>query len=505
MDNINKDTQQEQLPTHKDDKAGEEVHKHINAGGPAQAITDAGRRDRQAVVVIHGIGEQRPMDTLRGFVDAVLVDNHNGRSKYRNKPDAMNELFEMRCLQMPSNHQAYEPLTDFYEYYWAHHMQGSRYAQVTSWLVGLMLRCPKMIPLALKPAYFISWFLAIIAMGFWVWGFISAGTGASSFINGMWQQKWLFASGLVISIIQWVGSHILLGYVADAARYLTPSPDNIEARNKIRSEGISLLRTLHNSGKYRRIVIVGHSLGSVIGYDIIRNLWVDLRKPDNVYPRKQSELKNFEQEANALEEGEVTPAKIEMFQQCQHRLWQEFIEVGIPWLITDFITLGSPLAHAQLLMADDQADFVRKKVQYEYPCCPPDDGDKQYYPQQYSLSLEGENVIRSVLIPHHGAPFSCTRWTNMYFPYRKLILGDLIGGPLNGVFGKGIRDIAVVPSTGKCLDRTLISHVRYWTCGKEKKTMPEDAKPSLETLRKFLRLDFLRGKSAKARPGGASE
>ena len=44
----------------KDDKAGEEVHKHINAGGPAQAITDAGRRDRQAVVVIHGIGEQRP-------------------------------------------------------------------------------------------------------------------------------------------------------------------------------------------------------------------------------------------------------------------------------------------------------------------------------------------------------------------------------------------------------------------------------------------------------------
>jgi hypothetical protein len=81
----------------------------------------------------------------------------------------------------------------------------------------------------------------------------------------------------------------------------------------------------------------------------------------------------------------------------------------------------------------------------------------------------------------------------------------LIGGPLNGVFGKGIRDIAVVPSTGKCLDRTLISHVCYWTCGKENKTMPEDAKPSLETLRKFLRLDFLRGKSAKARPGGASE
>ena len=28
---------------------------------------------RQAVIVIHGIGEQRPMSTLRGFVDAVIA------------------------------------------------------------------------------------------------------------------------------------------------------------------------------------------------------------------------------------------------------------------------------------------------------------------------------------------------------------------------------------------------------------------------------------------------
>jgi hypothetical protein len=28
-------------------------------------------KGRQAVLLIHGIGEQKPMDTLRGFVDAV--------------------------------------------------------------------------------------------------------------------------------------------------------------------------------------------------------------------------------------------------------------------------------------------------------------------------------------------------------------------------------------------------------------------------------------------------
>jgi len=50
----------------------------------------------------------------------------------------------------------------------------------------------------------------------------------------------------------------------------------------------------------------------------------------------------------------------------------------------------------------------------------------------------------------------------------------------------------------------LVSHIRYWTCGKENKAFPKDAKPSLETLRKFLRLDFLRGKSSKAGPDGTS-
>ncbi|MBZ0090634.1 MAG: lipase family protein [Sulfuricellaceae bacterium] len=468
----------------------------------ARALTDKGRRIRQAVVVIHGIGEQRPMDTLRGFVEAVLADDPAHGVKYRNKPDAMNESFEMRCLQAPGNKQARRPLTDFYEYYWAHHMQGSKYTQVLSWLIGLMRRHPETIPPALRPAYFASWSVALFAAGLWVWGLIAAGAGHAAFLTGIWQQKWLFASGLAAFAAQWIGSHIVLGYVADAARYLTPSPDNIEARNKIRSEGIALLRNLHASGKYRRIVVVGHSLGAVIGYDIIRNLWVDLRKPAFPYPRKQTELKGFAEEAKTMEEGEATPAKIETFQQSQHRLWQEFVKVGVPWRVTDFVTLGAPLAHAQLLMADNPEDFARKKAQYEYPCCPPSAGDNLYYRQQYRLSQGGSSLIRNVAIPHHGAPFSCIRWSNLYFPYRRLIFGDLIGGPLNGVFGKGIRDIAVEPSTDKCLDRSLLSHVRYWTDSGKASLDPawSGGKPSLETLRKALKLDFLRGKSAKAEP-----
>jgi hypothetical protein len=470
----------------RDDEAGEVT---------ARQITDNGRRIRQAVVVIHGIGEQRPMDTLRSFVDAVLDNGKTNGGGYLNKPDRMNELFETRCLQARSTRN--RPVTDFYEYYWAHHMRGSKYSQVVRWLLGMMRRSPRAIPGALLPAYLICWGLLLTALALWVWAGVRAGTGSPAFVEGLLQQKALFSGGLVSLLFQWACAYFILGYVADAARYFTPSPDNIEARNKIRSEGIKLLRTLHASGKYSRIVVVGHSLGSVIGYDIIRNLWVELRKPEVPFPQKQPELMGFEHAAKQQEEGEPTPANVEEFQQCQQRLWQEYRRVGMPWLITDFITLGSPLAHAQLLMADSPVDFELKKQQYEFPCCPPKWKEKPYYSQQYSITRGGESVTRSVYIPDHGAPFSCIRWSNLYFPYRRLIFGDLIGGPLSGVFGKGIRDMALAPASGKFLDRTLLSHVRYWTPGKG-----TGEKEALKWLRHALGLDFLRGKGAKVKPGG---
>ncbi|MBN1140314.1 MAG: hypothetical protein JXB25_00745 [Deltaproteobacteria bacterium] len=459
----------------------------------ARLVTAQERRVRQAVVVIHGIGEQRPMDTLRGFADAVLEGKAGHAAKYRSKPDVMNKSFETRCLQAPADRQCRRPLTDFYEYYWAHHMENSKYTQVLGWLAGLMRRSPGTIPEPLRPAYCLSWGLALFTAAWWGWSLLAAGTGPAPFLEGLGKQQPALLIGLAVFLLQWIGSHLVLGYVADAARYLTPSPDNIEARNRIRREGVQLLQTLHASGKYSRIVVVGHSLGSVIGYDIIRQLWVDHRKPAVPYPQKQPELKAFREEMEKLAAEEVTPAKLEAFQQSQHRLWQEFRRVGIPWLITDFITLGSPLTHAQLLMADDGADLARKKNQYELPSCPPCGREDLYYGQQYRLSEAGKNVIRKIFLPHHGAPFACVRWTNLYFPYRRLIFGDLIGGPLAPIFGNGVRDISVDPATERVPDRSLACHTRYWrTDG-----------PALETLRHTLRLDFLRGQSAKIRPGAA--
>ena len=96
----------------------------------------AARRISQAVVFIHGIGEQRPMDTLRGFVDAVLPEPESGE-KYFSKPDRMSESFELRKLQDRS-----QPRTHFFEYYWAHKVKGTTMRHLVSWFSSLLLRWP---------------------------------------------------------------------------------------------------------------------------------------------------------------------------------------------------------------------------------------------------------------------------------------------------------------------------------------------------------------------------
>lgn len=84
-----------------------------------------------AVVLIHGIGEQRPMSTLRSFVSDVVS------SGYHSKPDRLSELYEVRRLKCDVVNQE----IDFYELYWAHHMRDSALWHLFGWLFRL-LRTP---------------------------------------------------------------------------------------------------------------------------------------------------------------------------------------------------------------------------------------------------------------------------------------------------------------------------------------------------------------------------
>ena len=87
-----------------------------------------------------------------------------------------------------------------------------------------------------------------------------------------WLTKWsTFPLGLAALLLLLQG--LVLNYIGDAAIYLSPEPRNIQARQAVRDAGVALFESLHSGldaeHAYDRIVVVGHSLGSVIGYDIL--------------------------------------------------------------------------------------------------------------------------------------------------------------------------------------------------------------------------------------------
>ena len=106
-----------------------------------------GQVTRQAVLLIHGIGEQKPMDTLRGFVrtmwrtdESVQRQHGSDRDGVWSKPYTLSENFELRLLTTAENAAGIR--TDFYEFYWAHLMQGTKIGHVVAWAKTLLLRRP---------------------------------------------------------------------------------------------------------------------------------------------------------------------------------------------------------------------------------------------------------------------------------------------------------------------------------------------------------------------------
>jgi hypothetical protein len=255
-------------------------------------------------------------------------------------------------------------------------------------------------------------------------------------------------------------SSLLFYYLGDAARYLDPAPGNIDERQAIRKEGMELLKGLHNLKKYDRIVIVAHSLGTAIAYDLIKLLWAEyyfLNDPDKFKTIKDEELADhFQQLEQAVANAKAldTPSgDVQAFRKSQHLSFKYLRETGNPWLITDLVTMGSPLAHAGHLFAQEKGLFDKLKLQREYPICPP-----YVQPPDLHWILESKDVVHSTMGKlkyfNHSSPFAVTRWTNFYYST------DYVGGPVAPLFGKGIEDIAIEKRRGFFAYPT--GHTTYW-------------------------------------------
>ncbi|MGJ7488581.1 hypothetical protein ACSFA2_25170 [Variovorax sp. LT2P21] len=419
----------------------------------------ARRHERQAVIVVHGIGEQRPGQMLRQFVGNIFEDS--GKEPHFVKPDLVSSLFEMHMATVPRI-DGRRPTTDVYELYWAHLIRDTTAAQVYGWLLRLLFSRDATIPRTLIRLVWVFRVALGIAVVFAVW------------LMNQDIDAWLkgFGIGLLAALpaiakfaFAKLRDEFILGYAGDAARYLEPRADNIARRQAIREAGAKLIEALHDKGRYSRIMVYGHSLGSVIAYDILSHAWARRSRSRN--PVEHTNSSALEHLENLLNPRGVPDemTSVDAVQPLQHAAWQEYQRNGFQWKVSDFVTAGSPLAHGSWLLKLDAdttfSDLVRER---SFPTCPPQtEPVASPVPGQIRKAFtfthaydnaDNPKSKRSVQVPHHGGLFALTRWTNLYFPYRGLYDGDPVGGPVAEWFGSWVKDVRLRDTKG-------FAHTRY--------------------------------------------
>jgi hypothetical protein len=330
------------------------------------------------VVIVHGMGEKRPMETLDDFAKTALRPYSAQGEKiwdYQPLPAEIADSYEARRFDSAQ--------AEIYEYHWSYLMTANKYAGAMPVALRLILRRPSNVPDALLglwrrvwtvlvailltiPALFVTGYALNTDVPVWIIGLITSAV-VLVFWFGLYRMA---AKALVNSTTT---------SLVDSARYLDPSPYSYASRRAIRGGLVDLLQSL--DGRYSRIVVVGHGVGTYVSYDALTVLW----------------------------------AKTQL---QQHKT---------PWRITDFVAVGAPMALADLLLTRPGLFSGFKRSEGEL-----------------RRELFDGLVRRGALVLGSHSPFTITRWTNLWFPVtRGSLRGDWFGGALDPLFGPGIRDIAV--------------------------------------------------------------
>jgi len=194
---------------------------------------------------------------------------------------------------------------------------------------------------------------------------------------------------------------------------------------------------------YKRIAVVGHSLGSILAYDLLSYFWAE-REAARTVREGTSEfaaLCKLEEVAERLEMNSPDSETLDAYFTAQRELRRQLAGRRLPesrderdlrWLISDLVTFGSPLTHAEFLIAADRADLESRKAARELCQSPPyreflDANVLEHAKATLSMPIaDPASQTRLMSYPvvdtadiwkmHHAAPFAVVRWTNVFDP-----------------------------------------------------------------------------------------
>lgn len=505
---------------------------------------------REAVVIVHGIGEQAPLSTVRGFVGRRTVTSR-GQEARGGVADASDAVFTEpspvgrrtdeltyvvvwnqegtaeRILAGQPGWKAQEraAVTEFHEFYWAPSYRTTTLGHLTGWLAPLLLRplrtfsTPRLrgphglvrvlpvVPLLVALA------VAVLYRGGAVPGWLAGVALAVGVIGAVLLSTLLgliaVAKVVVLAVLTVVGTALLAwgldgvgrtvaavgasavatlvgGFVADritrtlgdAARYLAgTNPGNVTENEVIRQAVVDLLDRLHDvtdpdtgRNRYDRIVVVGHSLGSVIAYDAVRLLWArrgrQLVLPDDDGTAAAQAVHAVEVAGEALraavaEGGDVDAARTAYWaaQRGAQLVMRDLDRTSGSrrWIVTDLVTLGSPLTYADAFLANGPEDLAERFEERSLAANPPTvQRVRRAAGHPYRLWVPGRGGARATTRWHHAAPFACVTWTNLWFEH------DIVGGAVGPHFGPGVRDVSLGGTTWLAGMAFAYPHSSYW-------------------------------------------
>nr|WP_295468813.1 hypothetical protein [Mesorhizobium sp.] len=452
-------------------------------------------RLKQAVVVVHGMGEQWPMSTLRSFVDGVWIRDpkvveaagHPNGARTWISPDKRTGSHELRRIVSayvfhPPKELKVKIRTDFYELYWADLTQGNTRSRLYAWISELLWREKSTIPRNALPIYRAT---VVAAM---VYGLIALLVAVSAVLNPLLAV----IVAAVAALLSWLVDRVFLPYLGDVASYARATPETVSQRAAVRERGLELLRNLSNDPEYDRIVLVGHSLGSIIAYDLLQLLW-DERRPRDMTVAKDGALMKVVRGAGrfaTLADGSSPAGRdVSELRAAQWDLYRTLrLRGASPWKISDFVTVGSPLTHAEFLLAHDPKELRLGIVERLFSTSPPQSDEATKPEIRY-------NSDRKVWAVHHAACFAATRWTNIYDLGNLLWSGDPISGSLRENFGWGIKEFQVAIRRRKSwFSPRLFTHTYYWSTDADADAVGAAANAKGEAHLQALReaLDLLR-------------
>jgi hypothetical protein len=268
-------------------------------------------KERTAFLVIHGIGEQNPFETLDAFVRGFfrvlneiypnkIIIKHYTKPRFKDsefilEKDEFKDKLKLKSgelewvenfISLVNVDQAESPI-DFYEYYWAYRMEGViAFPELIDWLIKTSDGARKFYA---KNEDIVKEYEE---------------KGDNAFRKGKFKSRWylkhlgwfmrLVTSPIFfkpISKIPYVGSifkflspvaqiflskakKLFVDYMGDVAIYTTTDvkSKHYNVRKSILDDSLKEVKTLIDDERYKKIVIAGHSLGSVIAFDTLNRV-----------------------------------------------------------------------------------------------------------------------------------------------------------------------------------------------------------------------------------------